>query len=101
MLEKYRFLPKKIQSAIDKYRARITYENDKIFHIERFENKNKKADNNIVDIGEIDYAWETIGDFNLKTSPNFRPSEDQLVSMEKKFQQYINVKEEVGFIWFY
>lgn len=90
----YQSLPKKIQSVIDKFRGRITYENEKILQIETFGNENKKYDNNLEDI-EINNAWKTIGDFNLKTSPDFKPSEEQLVSMEHKYEQYMEVKNEV------
>ncbi|VVC33540.1 WD40/YVTN repeat-like-containing domain,WD40 repeat,WD40-repeat-containing domain [Cinara cedri] len=95
MVEMYQFLPKKIQSAIDKFRARITYENEKIFNIESFEKENKKIDSNLEEI-EIDNAWKTIGDFNLKNSPDFKLTEEQLVSMEDKYKQYMSVKNEIN-----
>lgn len=62
---------------------------------------NEKPDNtNIEEDAMIDNAWNTIGDFNLKTSPGFKPSDDQIISMEDKFEQYMRVKKEVNFLSF-
>ncbi|VVC29555.1 WD40/YVTN repeat-like-containing domain,WD40-repeat-containing domain,WD40 repeat [Cinara cedri] len=96
MLERYQFFPKKIQIAIDKYCDRITYENEKLLNIEMFEKENRKdSDNNNEDY-EIENARETIGDFKLKTSPHFKPSDEQKVSMEDKYEQFLYVKEELN-----
>lgn len=92
----YSSLPKKIQSAIDKFAARIDFENKEILKIKNMHNE-KPNDINIEEEAILDNAWETVGNFNLKTSIDFKPCDDQTVSMEHKFEQYRNVQDEVGF----
>lgn len=59
---------------------------------------NKKPDDiNIEEEDTLNNAWESIGDFNLKTAPDFKPSKDQIITMEDKFDQYLNIQKEVYF----
>jgi hypothetical protein len=92
--EIYQSLPKKIQSAIDKFAARIDFENKEILKIKSMQNDkpdNTKDEEEAV----LDNAWETIGNFNLKTASDFKPSNDKIISIEDKFQQYLHVRDEV------
>lgn len=63
--------------------------------------RKKKPDNiNIDDESILNNAWGTIGDFNLKSAPEFKPSDDKIITMEDKFDQYVEIKEEVYFLRF-
>lgn len=95
----YPSLPKKIQSAIDKFATRIDFENKEILKIKNMYNE-KPNDINVEEEAILNNAWETIGNFNLKTASDFKPSEDQNVLLEHKFEQYKNVQDEVGFQFF-
>lgn len=93
-------LPKKIQSAIDKFAARIDFENKEILKIKSMHNE--KPDNTKVEEEAIlDNAWETIGNFNLKTASDFKPSSDKIISIDDKFQQYIHVRDEVSILQYF
>lgn len=94
--EMYPSLPKKIQSAIDKFAMRIDFENKEILKIKNMFNE-KPNDVNIEEEAILNNAWETIGNFNLKTASDFKPSEDQVILIEHKFEQYKNVQNEVSF----
>lgn len=97
----YPSLPKKIQIAIDKFAARINFENKEIRKIKSM--NNERPDYTKFDLEEeteIERAWETIGDFNLKSASDFKLSDEQVVSMEDKFDQYTNVQDEVKFSCF-
>lgn len=96
----YPSLPKKIQSAIDKFATRIDFENKEILKIKNMYNE-KPNDANIEEEAILNNAWETIGNFNLKTASDFKPSDDQIILMEYKFEQYKNVQDEVCFLLFY
>lgn len=98
--EIYHTLPKKIQSAVDKFAARVDFENKEIIQIKSMHNE--KPDNtNIEEEAILNEAWETIGDFNLKTAPDFKPSDEQTVTMEDKFEQYKRIKKEVSYYYYY
>lgn len=95
----YPSLPKKIQSAIDKFATRIDFENKEIIKIKYMYNEKP----NDVDTEEetiLNNAWETIGNFNLKTASDFKPSDEQNILMEQKFEQYKNVQDEVSYQFF-
>eukprot|EP00102_Acyrthosiphon_pisum_P018899 XP_016656109.1 PREDICTED: centromere-associated protein E [Acyrthosiphon pisum] len=93
VLEEYPSLPKKIQSAIDRFAARRDFENQEILKIQNMYN-NKPDDNNIEEEALLDNAWDTIGYLNLKTGLDFKLTESEIITMEDKFEQYINVKKE-------
>lgn len=88
-------LPKKIQSAIDRFATRIDFENKEILRIKCMLNEKP---NNTKDEEEaiLDNAWETIGNFNLKTASDFKPSNNKIISIEDKYQQYLHVQDEVS-----
>lgn len=92
--EIYQSLPKKIQVAIDKFTARSDFETTKILKIKKM-HKKKTHFSNIEEEATLSHALETIGDFNLKTASDFILIEDEVVSMEDKFDQYTEVQEEV------
>lgn len=96
MREIYPSLPKKIQNAIDKFASRIDFENKEVSRIKCMYNE-KPDESNIEEEAIIEKAWETIGNFNLKMASDFKPSDDQVITMEDKFEQYTHVKEEVNF----
>lgn len=91
--EIYRTLPKKIQSAIDKFAARINFETREILKIKNMENE--KPNNTFEESAAQKKAWKTIGDLNLKTAKDFKMSDDLIISMEDKFAQYISIRKEV------
>lgn len=92
--EIYQSLPKKIQVAIDKFIARSDFETTKILKIKKMQ-KEKTHFSNVEEEATLNYARETIGDFNLKTASNFIPTDDEVISMEDKYEQYTGVQEEV------
>lgn len=97
--EIYPTLPKKIQNAIDKFAARVDFENQEILKIKSMHNE--KPNNTNIEVEDIiNNAWDTIGNLNLKTATDFKPSDDQVISMEDKFEQYKHVREEVHFSLF-
>lgn len=59
---------------------------------------NKPDDNTIEEEVLLENAWDTIGYMNLKTGTDFKPTENEIVTMEDKFEQYINVKKEVSYL---
>jgi len=62
---------------------------------------NNKPDNNTIEEEVLlDNAWNTIGYMNLKTGSDFKLTENEIVTMEDKFEQYINVKKEVNYLLF-
>lgn len=62
---------------------------------------NNKPDNNNIEEKELlDNAWDTIGYLNLKTGSDFKLKENEIISMEDKFKQYIQVKKEVIYQFF-
>lgn len=92
--ETYPNLPKKIQSAVDKFAARKDFETTVISKIITMRNEkllmfytNEEA--------MLDNAKSNIGDLNLKSSSDFKPSDDKVISMEAKFFKFMNVKDEV------
>uniref|UniRef100_A0A2S2P1G3 WD repeat-containing protein 52 n=2 Tax=Schizaphis graminum TaxID=13262 RepID=A0A2S2P1G3_SCHGA len=93
VLEEYPSLPKKIQSAIDRFATRRNFENQEILKILNMYN-NKPDNNTIEEEALLDNAWNTIGYMNLKTGSDFKLTENEIVTMEDKFEQYINVKKE-------
>lgn len=96
VLEEYSSLPKKIQSAIDRFAARRDFENQEILKIQNMYN-NKPDNNNIEEEELLDNAWDTMGYLNLKTGSDFKLKENEIITMEDKFEQYIKVKKEVIF----
>jgi len=61
---------------------------------------NNKPDNNNIEEKElIDNAWDTIGYLNLKTESDFKLKENEIITMEDKFKQYIKVKKEVIYLF--
>lgn len=97
--EIYPTLPKNIQSAINKFAARVNFENQEIFKIKSMHNE-KPSNTNIEVEGILNNAWETIGNLNLKTASGYKPSNDRVISMEDKFEQYKHIQEEVQFLLF-
>ncbi|XP_022179157.1 uncharacterized protein LOC111039821 isoform X2 [Myzus persicae] len=93
VLEEYPSLPKKIQSAIDRFAARRDFENQEILKIQNMYN-NKPANNNNEEKALLDNACNTIGYLNLKTGSDFKLTENETIAMEDKFEQYIKVKKE-------
>lgn len=93
--EIYPTLPKKIQSSIDKFAARIEFENQEILKIKNMYNE-KPINNTIEENATLSNAWKTIGDLNLKTATDFKLSDDVVISLEDKFKQYVSVRKEVG-----
>jgi len=60
---------------------------------------NNKPDNNTIEEEVLlENAWDTIGYMNLKTGSDFKLTENEIVTMEDKFEQYINVKKEVSYL---
>lgn len=60
---------------------------------------NNKPDNNTIEEEVLlKNAWDTIGYMNLKTGSDFKLTENEIVTMEDKFEQYINVKKEVSYL---
>lgn len=92
--EMYPSLPKKIQSAIDKFATRIDFENNEILKIKSMHNE-KPNSSNIEEETILENARQTIGDFNLKTANDFKPSDVQVISIENKFEQYMHIQEQV------
>lgn len=99
VLEEYSSLPKKIQSAIDRFAARRDFENQEILKIQNMY-INKPDNNNIEEEALLDNAWDTIGYLNLKTGSDFKLKENEIITMEDKFEQYIKVKKEVNYPFF-
>ncbi|XP_025191573.1 uncharacterized protein LOC112591851 [Melanaphis sacchari] len=93
VLEEYPSLPKKIQSAIDRFATRRDFENQEILKIQNMYN-NKPNNNTIEEEALLDNAWNTIGYMNLKTGSDFKLTENEIVTMKDKFEKYINVKNE-------
>lgn len=93
--EMYSSLPKKIQSTIDKFSARIDFENKEISKIKSMHNE-KPDDSNIKEESILESAWKNIGNFNLKTASDFKPQDNQIISVENKFKQYMHVLDEVN-----
>lgn len=58
---------------------------------------NKPDNNNIEEEALLDNAWDTIGYLNLKTGSDFKLTENEIITMEDKFEQYISVKKEVNY----
>lgn len=94
--EIYPTLPKKIQSAIDKFSIRVDFENQEILKIKNMHNE-KPSNTNLEVEGILNNAWEAIGNLNLKTASDFKPFDNQVISMESKFEQYKHVQDEVHF----
>jgi len=94
--EIYPTLPKKIQCAIDKFAARIEFENQEILKIKNIQNE-RPNNNTIEENDTLNYAKETIGTLNLKTATDFKLSDDLVISLEDKFEQYMFVRKEVHF----
>lgn len=92
----YPSLPITIQRAIDKFAARIEFENN---HIIKIKSAYLKYDDgyNYEEEARLDNARENIGLFNLKTGSDFKPPDEETTSMEDKFDQYNDVNEEVYF----
>lgn len=95
----YPSLPKTIQRAIDKFSARIDFENN---HIRMIKSAKIKYDDsyNYEEEAKLDNARENIGLFNLKTGSDFKPSDEEMTTMEDKFNQYNDVNQEVSFYYF-
>lgn len=91
----YPTLPKKIRNAVDRFAARIEYENRKVFEINSARDQRPKIGVDKRNNDVLNDAWRTIGDLNLKTTPNFKPSDGQTVSLEDKYRQYAFVRQEV------
>jgi len=56
---------------------------------------NQPDNNNIEEEALLVNAWDTIGYLNLKTGSDFKLTENKIITIEDKFQQYIDVKKEV------
>lgn len=99
MNEMYPSLPKTIQRAIDKFTARISFENN---HITMIKSANFEYNDsyNYEEEAKLDDARENTGLFNLKTGSDFKPSDEETTSMEGKFNQYNEVHEEVYINYF-
>lgn len=96
--EIYPTLPKKIQSAIDKFANRIDFENKAILKIKNMcHEKTGGGTFYSEEDAVLKHAWETIGNLNLKTASDFKLSDKHTVSIEDKFIQYTDVQAEVGF----
>lgn len=91
----YPSLPKTVQRAIDKFAARIDFEHNHIIAIKSLNNQSIDT-YNYEEEAKIENARETIGLFNLKTGLDFKPSDEEMTSMEDKFDQYNEVHEEVS-----
>lgn len=92
----YPSLPKKVQNAIDKFATRIDFQNKEILRIKSMHNEkpdNSKIEEEII----LKKAWESIGNFQLKTASDFKPSDDQLIFIEDKLEQYMRIQDEVSF----
>jgi len=60
---------------------------------------NNKPDNNTIEEEVLlKNAWDTIGYMNLKTGSDFKLTENEIVTMEDKFEQYIIIKKEVSYL---
>lgn len=95
----YPSLPKKIQSAIDKFAARVEFEKKEILKIKNMHNE-KPDNSNIEEEIILENAWKTVGNFNLKTAFDFKPSDDLIISMENKLKQYLYIQEKVNVLFF-
>lgn len=92
--EMYPSLPKKIQVAIDKFFVRTDFETSKILKIKNILVKNTQV-NRTERLAMRDNVRETDNDLNLKSSSDFQPSDDDNISMENKYRQYMDVQREV------
>lgn len=97
--EMYPSLPKKIQVAIDKFFVRTDFETSKILKIKNILVKNTQV-NEIERSATHDNVRETNNDLNLKPASDFQPSDDDNISMENKFHQYMDVQNKVQFSLF-
>lgn len=93
----YPSLPKNIQKAIDKFAARMDFEDKEILEINSLHNMKLDDTNDVEYEFNVIDTLKTIGNLNLKSSPDFKPSVDQIISMEDKFQQYTEVQNQVHF----
>jgi len=98
--EKYSFLPKKIQFAIDKFAARKDFENRQILNIQDMHKNKPGEDNNIEEEALLESTLDSIGYLNLKSGSNFKVTENSIVKMEDTFENYMEVKDKVNFSLF-
>lgn len=54
-------------------------------------------DMDIEDEALLDDIKKKTGELNLKSASDFKPSDDQIISIEDKFDQYTRVQNEVYF----
>lgn len=94
----YSTLPVHIQRAIDKFTARKDIENHKINKIIAMQNEKSDVSNNDKSDIMLNNIKATLGDLSLKSSSNFKPSDEHIVSMEDKFLQYVDVLDEVNVV---
>lgn len=98
--EMYPSLPKKIQVAIDKFFVRTDFETSKILKIKNIVVKNNTQVNKTERSAMSDNVKETNNDSNLKSASDFQASDNDNISMENKFRQYMDVQNEVQFSLF-
>ncbi|XP_050529601.1 cilia- and flagella-associated protein 44 isoform X2 [Daktulosphaira vitifoliae] len=94
--EIYDSLPKYIRKAIDKYAKRKNFE--KTEKIKMHDLEMKKPDITKFDTEEeilIDVARSTIGNLNLKSSSTYKVPQDDIILMEDKYDEYLDVQEEI------
>jgi len=93
--EMYPSLPKSIQTVINSFGIRKDFEIEKIAEIKNMR-ENKSINKYLVeDEIALDYARKTLGDLNIKSSPDFKPSSDEMISIEDKFNTYMYIQDEV------
>lgn len=95
--EKYSSLPKKIQSAIDKFAARKDFENQQILNIQNMYKNKPDEDNNIEEEALLESTLDSIGYLNLKSGSHFKMTEKSIMKMEDTFENYMEVKDKVYF----
>lgn len=98
--EMYPSLPKKIQVAIDKFFVRTDFETSKILKIKNIVVKNNTQVNETERSAMSDNVKETNNDSNLKSASDFQASDNDNISMENKFRQYMDVQNEVQYSLF-
>lgn len=86
----------KLTRLLNRYRARKAAQERRQEEWTDMNNKKPNADKNHPDDEKnLEIAKKTIGDFKLKSAPDYKVPRDQKVSTVKKFCQLINAREEV------